>query len=112
MQVRLSGLTSTVSELEEKDRQLALLAQWVQEQLVHVTEWRSRPAKLRPDAARSELTAMQELLTTIGDKKTKLATELSAGDNSEIERQLETLEELVTIFYLISSFCSSKFALR
>lgn len=80
------------------------MAQWVQEQLVHVTEWRSRPAKLRPDAARSELTTMQELLTTIGDKKMKLATELNAGDNNEIEQQLETLEELVTISITFSKF--------
>lgn len=36
-QVRLSTLTAMVSELEEKDRQLATLGQWVTDQRTQVS---------------------------------------------------------------------------
>ncbi|XP_039285327.1 nesprin-1-like [Nilaparvata lugens] len=95
VQNRLSTLGSSASELEEKERELAALGQLIKEQTAHVTEWRSKPAKLRTDAARSEISNMQELLTTVGDKKMKLITEGGSADDKDLDNQLDELERLL-----------------
>jgi nesprin-1 len=94
VQNRLSGLTSTVSELEEGERQRASLQQWVTEQNAVVADWRSRPAKLRPEAARAELVNMHELLGAIGERRARIMTELPIVEESEpkLEEQLCKLE--------------------
>jgi nesprin-1 len=94
VQNRLSGLTSTVSELEEGQRQRALLQQWVAEQHAVVADWRSRPAKLRPEAARAELVSMHELLRAIEERRARAATELPVAEEAEpkLEEQLTKLE--------------------
>jgi len=94
IQNRISGLTSTVSELEEGERQRALLQKWVAEQLAVVADWRSRPAKLRPEAARAELVSMSELLGAIAERRDRLLTELPVSKETEpkLEEQLTKLE--------------------
>jgi nesprin-1 len=94
VQNRMSGLMSTVSELEESERQRASLQQWVAEQHAVVADWRSRPAKLRPEAARAELVNMNELLGAIGDRRAHLVTKLPVAEEPEpkLEEQLTKLE--------------------
>ncbi|XP_075225316.1 muscle-specific protein 300 kDa isoform X2 [Lycorma delicatula] len=95
VQTRLSNLTANVGELEEKERELAALGQWIKEQLAQVTEWKSKPAKLRADTARAEISAMQELLITVADKKLNLITEGPLGDKAHLGEELDELEELL-----------------
>lgn len=42
-----------------------------------MADWSSRPSKLRPEAAKQELIAMNDLLNTIGDKRSQLMTEMT-----------------------------------
>lgn len=95
VQSHLSGLTTTVSELEELQKQRTSLQEWIQVQHAAISEWASRPTKLRPEAAKQELNAMNELLNTIGDRRTQLLTELSGleDDESDIEGMLNNLED-------------------
>jgi nesprin-1 len=90
----LSGLTSIVSELEEGERQRAALQQWITEQNAVVADWRSKPAKLRPEAARAELVNMHEMLGAVGERRARLVTELPVTEEGEpkLEEQLNKLE--------------------
>ncbi|XP_063222936.1 muscle-specific protein 300 kDa isoform X4 [Bacillus rossius redtenbacheri] len=93
VQARLGGLASSLSELEDLQRQRSALQQWAEQQRVVVADWRSRPSKLRPEAARAELAAMTELLATVGERRTRLLTELPAVDEDDgLEGRLESLE--------------------
>ncbi|KAK3930234.1 Nesprin-1 [Frankliniella fusca] len=95
VQGRVASLTSAVGSLEEWGRERAALEQWAAEQLANVTEWRARPAKLRPEAARQEMAVMQELAVQVTDKRTKLVTDLPqgpAGEDSDLEGQLASLD--------------------
>nr|CAD7429520.1 unnamed protein product [Timema monikensis] len=98
VQGRLSALSSTVSELEELQKQREVLHQWVSEQRATVADWRSKPSKLRPEAARAELAAMNEMMGGIGDRRVRLLTELTAqeGDQEDLEGQIEQLETELT----------------
>jgi nesprin-1 len=106
----MSGLMSTVSELEESERQRASLQRWVAEQHAVVADWRSRPAKLRPEAARAELVNMNELLGAIGDRRARIVTELPVAEEAEpkLEEQLTKLEteveDLFSKYYKVECF--------
>jgi len=91
----MAELTSSVSALEEWGRERAALEQWTSEQLAAVAEWRARPAKLRPEAARQELASMQDIVTQVADRRTKLLTEFPAGEDSDLEGQLASLDHQV-----------------
>lgn len=84
-----------MSELEELQKQRASLQEWINTQQAVVTDWAARPTKLRPEAAKAELNSMNELLNTIGDRRTQLLTELSGleDDESDIEGALNNLED-------------------
>ena len=92
VQGRVASLTASVGSLEEWGRERAALEQWAAEQLAAVAEWRARPAKLRPEAARQEMAIMQELATQVTDKRTKLLTDLPPGEDSDLEGQLASLD--------------------
>lgn len=83
-----------MSEMEEGERQRASLQQWVAEQNAVVTDWRSRPAKLRPEAARAELVNMHEMLGAIGERRARLVSELPVAEETgpKLEEQLSKLE--------------------
>ena len=77
MQSHLSGLSTTVTELEQLQKQRVELQDWIRKQEVIVADWQSRPTKLRPEAAKQELVAMNDLLNAIGDKRSQLMTEMT-----------------------------------
>lgn len=118
VQNRMSGLMSTVSELEESERQRASLQQWVAEQHAVVADWRSRPAKLRPEAARAELVNMNELLGAIGDRRARLVTELLVAEEPEpkLEERLTKLEteveDLFRKYYRVECLRNNNYANR
>lgn len=81
--------------MEERARQRNALSNWVNQQRALCSEWKSRPAKLRPEAAHTELQAMNELLTGVGERRTRAMTELSsaqAGQPDDLESGLDKLE--------------------
>lgn len=76
-------------------KQRADLQDWINNQRTAVTEWCSRPTKLRPEAAKQELNSMNDLLNTIGDRRNQLLTDQSAleDDDSDLEGALNNLED-------------------
>lgn len=78
----MSGLSTTVTELEQLQKQRGELQDWIKKQEAVVGDWASRPCKLRPEAAKQELIAMQDLLNTIGDKRSQLMTEMTGSCES------------------------------
>lgn len=75
----MSGLSTTVTELEQLQKQRGELQDWIKKQEAVVGDWSSRPCKLRPEAAKHELVAMNDLLNTIGDKRSQLMTEMTGS---------------------------------
>lgn len=73
----MSGLSTTVNELEQLQKQRGELQDWIKKQQVSVADWESRPSKLRPEAAKLELVSMNDLLNNIGDKRSQLITEMT-----------------------------------
>lgn len=75
----MGGLTATVSELEQQQKQRAELQDWIKKQQGLVADWLSRPCKLRPEAAKQELVAMNDILNAVGDKRTQLMTDMTGS---------------------------------
>lgn len=93
MQTHLANVMKTVSELEEQSHQKKALRAWINQQRALCAEWKSRPAKLRAEAAQAELQAMNEILTNVGERRTRALTELSIQDkDQDIEEGLNKLE--------------------
>ncbi|KAG7206621.1 hypothetical protein KM043_000301 [Ampulex compressa] len=94
MQTRLTGATAAVAELEEQARQRNALRAWITQQRAVCAEWRSRPAKLRSEAARAELRTMDELLASAGERRAQARAELSLREEADrdIEEGLAKLE--------------------
>ncbi|KAL5279677.1 hypothetical protein ACFFRR_003964 [Megaselia abdita] len=96
VQSHLGGLTATVSELEQQQKQRAELQDWIKKQQSSVADWLSRPCKLRPEAAKQELVAMNDLLNAVGDKRTQLMTDMTGSfadeDSTPLENSLDQLE--------------------
>ncbi|KAL0110413.1 hypothetical protein PUN28_013801 [Cardiocondyla obscurior] len=97
MQTHLANVMKTVSELEEQLQQKNSLRAWINQQRALCAEWKSRPAKLRAEAAQSELQAMNELLVNVGERRTRALTELSIHEEDhDIEEGLNKLENELT----------------
>ncbi|XP_046474495.1 muscle-specific protein 300 kDa isoform X6 [Neodiprion pinetum] len=95
MQTHLTTVTEAVGSLEERAHQRNALSVWVNQQRALCAEWKSRPAKLRPEAAHTELQAMNELLAGVGERRTRALTELSSaqgGQTDDLESGLNKLE--------------------
>jgi len=91
--MHLANVTKTVGKLEEQLRQKNSLRAWINQQRALCAEWKSRPAKLRAEAAQAELQAMNELLTNVGERRTRALTELSIyEEDHDIEEGLNKLE--------------------
>lgn len=93
MQTHLANVMKTVSELEEQSHQIKALRAWINQQRALCAEWKSRPIKLRAEAAQAELQAMNELLINVCERRTRALTELSIHDkDQDIEEGLNKLE--------------------
>ncbi|XP_032294435.1 muscle-specific protein 300 kDa isoform X26 [Drosophila virilis] len=95
VQSHLGGLTASVGELEQQQKQRAELQDWVKRQQSSVSDWLMRPCKLRPEAAQQELVAMNDLLNSIGDKRSQLMLEMtgSLGDeDTDLDDNIDKLE--------------------
>lgn len=73
----LSGVSTTVNELDQLQKQRNELQEWIKKQEQNIADWASRPIKLRPEASKQEITAMNDLLNVIGDKRAQLMTEMT-----------------------------------
>ncbi|XP_008555407.1 muscle-specific protein 300 kDa isoform X6 [Microplitis demolitor] len=92
MQTHLANVSKAVGELEEQAHQKNDLKAWINQQRALCAEWKSRPAKLRSEAAQAELQAMNELLGSIGERRSRALAELSLRPEDNIEEGLDKLE--------------------
>lgn len=95
MQTHLTNVVKAVGELEEQTRQKNALRMWINQQRGLCAEWKSRPAKLRTEAAQAELQAMNELLGSVAERRSRALTEFSLcqdGQDDDIEEGLNKLE--------------------
>ncbi|XP_044734627.1 nesprin-1 [Chrysoperla carnea] len=97
VQTRLSAITSTVQEFEEQEKQRKILQDWIHTQKTAVTEWRSKPSKLRPDAAKQEINTFNDLMSAITENKNRLTIENAATGESDtdLEDDLKQLEDFL-----------------
>nr|XP_050869210.1 muscle-specific protein 300 kDa [Vespula vulgaris] len=97
MQTHLTNVTKVVSDLEEQTRQKNALCMWINQQRALCAEWKSRPAKLRAEAAQAELQTMNELLVNVNERRTRAITELASHPEiQEVEDGLNKLEAELT----------------
>lgn len=75
----MSGLSATINELQQLQKQRDELDEWIKKQEIQVSDWASRPNKLRSEAAKQEIIAMNDLLNAIGDKRAQLMTEMTGS---------------------------------
>lgn len=74
-----NGITTTVSELDQLQKQRDDLLDWINKQEQHIIDWASKPIKLRPEASKQEISLMNDLLNAIGDKRAQLMTEMTGS---------------------------------
>lgn len=75
----MGGLSTTINELQQLQKQRDELDEWIRKQEIQVSDWASRPNKLRSEAAKQEIIAMNDLLNAIGDKRSQLMTEMTGS---------------------------------
>lgn len=75
----MSGLSTTVNELDQLQKQRNELQDWIRKQEQNIADWASKLIKLRPEASKQEINAMNDLLNAIGDKRAQLMTEMSGS---------------------------------
>lgn len=75
----MSGLSTTVSELDQLQKQRDDLQNWIKKQEQNIADWASKAIKLRPEAYKQEITAMTDLLNTIGDKRAQLMVDVTGS---------------------------------
>ncbi|XP_064211053.1 muscle-specific protein 300 kDa isoform X18 [Tribolium castaneum] len=92
VQSHLSNLTTSVAEFEEKEKHRDALKDWIINQKNIVVEWKNRPTKLRADAAKQELSNMNDLMAAIDQRRTQLVTEFASPKNAHLEQMLDDLE--------------------
>ncbi|KAK9890573.1 hypothetical protein WA026_011943 [Henosepilachna vigintioctopunctata] len=92
VQTYLGQLTSTISELQEREKQKEDLKRWIETQRTVINDWKNKPTKLRPDGIKQDLATMNELLLSFGQRKQQLLTDFHSSDVSELENLLDALE--------------------
>lgn len=65
--------------MEQLQKQRAELQDWIKKQQAAEADWSVRSLKLRPEAAKQELVAMNDILNAIGDKRSQLMTEMTGS---------------------------------
>lgn len=93
----MSALTKTVTELEELDKIRSELINWMKQQTIIVTEWKTKPMRLRNDLNKVDLTNVEGILPMIKEKAEELDG-FKTPENNEILSQLNSVEELVISF--------------
>lgn len=75
----MTGLSTTVSELDQLQKQRDELQNWIKKQEQNIADWASKALKLRPEAHKQEINAMTDLLNTIGDKRAQLMVDMTGS---------------------------------
>lgn len=102
IQVRISYISGTVSELEDLSKQNGDIKKWIDEHQTLIEELRLKPVKLRHEAQANEMAQLNDLRSKIIDKQNilddlevKQMTLTPDSDDADIRSQMNSLEEEV-----------------
>ena len=103
VQGRVTTISNTVGDLEDLTRQRDVIKKWITEHHNIVLDFKSRPAKLRPEATALEMSQMNDLRSKIIEKQgmlddLELTQTCISSDSSDtdIRQQMNQLENEVT----------------
>lgn len=76
MQSHLETLGDTVSGMEEAMKQVTEIQEWINVHKALARDWLANPSKLRPEAAKQDIAAMNDALQSLAEKRNRLLTEI------------------------------------
>lgn len=76
VQSHLETLGEAVHDMEEAMKQVLEIQEWINVHNALARDWLANPSKLRPEAAKQDIAAMNDALTSVAEKRTRLFTEI------------------------------------
>lgn len=76
MQSHLETLGDAVSSMEEAMKQVTEIQEWINVHKALARDWLANPSKLRPEAAKQDIAAMNDALQSLAEKRNRLLTEI------------------------------------
>lgn len=65
-----------VQEMENAMKQVTEIEEWINVHKALARDWLSNPSKLRPDAAKQDMSMMNDSLVALSEKRNRLLTEI------------------------------------
>lgn len=82
VQSHLETLGDTVHDMEEAMKQVLEIQDWINVHTALAKDWLANPSKLRPEAAKQDIAAMNDALVSLGEKRTRILTEIPTEGKS------------------------------
>ncbi|XP_038215060.1 nesprin-1 [Zerene cesonia] len=98
VQSHLETLREAVQGMEEAMKQVSEIQDWINVNKALANDWLSNPSKLRPDAAKQDMAAMNDALASLAEKRNRLLTEIPTEgleDEINLEEELDELEQAI-----------------
>ncbi|CAH3870841.1 unnamed protein product [Pieris brassicae] len=98
VQSHLETLRDAVQEMEEAMKQVLEIQDWINVHKALANDWLSNPSKLRPEAAKQDMAAMNDALASLIEKRNRLLTEIQTEgleDEINLEEELGELEQTI-----------------
>ncbi|KAI5642762.1 spectrin repeat domain-containing protein [Phthorimaea operculella] len=98
VQSHLETLGDAVHSMEESMKQVLEIQEWINVHNALARDWLTNPSKLRPEAAKQDMAAMNDALASVSEKRNRLLTEIPTDgleDEIDLEEELNNLEEAI-----------------
>ncbi|CAH2077111.1 unnamed protein product, partial [Iphiclides podalirius] len=98
VQSHLETLGDAVHGMEEAMKQVLEIQEWINVHKALAHDWLSNPSKLRPEAAKNDMAAMNDALASLAEKRNRLLTEIPTEgleDEINLEEELDSLEKTI-----------------
>lgn len=69
-------MRDAVSGMEEAMKQVTEIQEWINVHNALANDWLSNPSKLRPEAAKQDIAAMNDALVSLAEKRNRILTEI------------------------------------
>ncbi|CAG4999353.1 unnamed protein product, partial [Parnassius apollo] len=98
VQSHLETLGDAVQGMEDAMKQVLEIQEWINVHKALAHDWLSNPSKLRPEAAKYDMAAMNDALASLAEKRNRLLTEIPTEgleDEINLEEELDNLERTI-----------------
>uniref|UniRef100_A0A2A4K817 Calponin-homology (CH) domain-containing protein n=1 Tax=Heliothis virescens TaxID=7102 RepID=A0A2A4K817_HELVI len=98
VQSHLEELGDAVHGMEEAMKQVLEIQEWIAVHTALARDWLANPSKLRPEAAKQDMAAMNDALASLSEKRNRLLTEIPTEgleDEINLEEELDNLEQAI-----------------